>query len=90
MKQNKRGGVQFTRTFVVNKEKNQLKKVRLKKERMIFMKYSGTAMFIPVIFFTLFFEKVFYDIMRYRFYIASEKMLKIREKLEDKKDVRIN
>lgn len=54
------------------------------------MKYSGTAMFIPVIFFTLFFEKVFYDIMRYRFYIASEKLLKIREKLEDKKDVRIN
>ena len=57
---------------------------------MINMKIFDIGAFASVIAITSFLEKVFYDTMRYRFYIASEKMLKIRESLEDKKDVSIN
>lgn len=74
----------------MNKRRINQKGTSQKKERMINMKIFDIATLASFIGITSFFEKVFYDIMRYRFYIASEKMLKIREKLEDKKDVSIN
>ena len=54
------------------------------------MKIFDIGAFASFIAITSFLEKEFYDIMRYRFHIASETMLKIRESLEDKKDVNIN